>query len=96
MSWALRLIGGRNLELNAASVTLAESLSASLQTAARLAPDRRMQRALVLGVVGLALRIAGAAAMWGAGPARCSLAISASAMLCARAGGRLRGMLLPR
>jgi hypothetical protein len=37
--------------------------------AARLAPDRPMTHALVLGVVGLALSIAGAAATWNAGPA---------------------------
>jgi len=36
--------------------------------AARLAPDRPMQHALVLGFVGLALSIAGAVATWNAGP----------------------------
>jgi hypothetical protein len=37
--------------------------------AARLAPDRPMTHALVLGVVGLAVSIAGAVATWNAGPA---------------------------
>ena len=64
--------------------------------AARLAPDRPMQHALAYGVVGLALSIAGAVAMWDAGPAWYSLAIIAIAMPCAWAGGRLRGMQLPR
>jgi hypothetical protein len=36
--------------------------------AARLAPDRPMQHALVLGAVGLALSIAGAVGTWNAGP----------------------------
>ena len=62
--------------------------------AARLAPDRPMQHALALGVVGLVLSIAGAVAMWDAGPAWYSLAIIAIAMPCAWAGGRLRGMQL--
>jgi hypothetical protein len=37
--------------------------------AARLAPDRPMTHALMLGVVGLALGIAGTVATWNAGPA---------------------------
>ena len=36
--------------------------------AARLAPDRPVQHALALGVIGLAVSIAGAVAMWDAGP----------------------------
>ena len=62
--------------------------------AARLAPDRPMQHALALGVVGLVLSIAGAVAMWDAGPAWFSLAVIAIAMPCAWAGGRLRDMPL--
>lgn len=62
--------------------------------AARLAPDRPMQHALALGVVGLALSTAGAVAMWGAGPPRYSLAGIAITMPCAWVGGRLRGMQL--
>ena len=68
--------------------------------AARLAPDRPMQHALVYGVVGLASSIAGTVATWNAGPAFgprwYPLALVATAMPCAWAGGRLRGMQLPR
>lgn len=64
--------------------------------AARLAPDRPMQHALALGVVGLAFSIAGAVATWGRGPefgpAGYSLAVIAIVMPCAWAGGRLGGM----
>lgn len=61
---------------------------------ARLAPDRPMRHALALGVVGLVVSIAGAVAMWDAGPAWYSLAIIAISMPCAWAGGRLRVMQL--
>lgn len=57
--------------------------------AARLAPDRPMQHALALGAVGLAFSIAGAVAMWDAGPGWYNLAVIAIAMPCAWAGGRL-------
>jgi surface polysaccharide O-acyltransferase-like enzyme len=64
--------------------------------AARLAPDRPMQHALALGVVGLAISIAGAAATWNAGPTFgpkwYPLAVIAIALPCAWAGGRLREM----
>ena len=56
--------------------------------AARLAPDRPMKHALILGVVGLVLSIAGAAAMWDAGPAWYSLAIIAISLPCAWVGGK--------
>lgn len=36
---------------------------------ARLAPDRPMQRALILGLVGLVLSTIGAVATWNGGPA---------------------------
>jgi hypothetical protein len=66
--------------------------------AARLAPDRPMQHALVLGVVGLVLSIAGAAATWnrgpGFGPKWYPLAVIAIALPCAWVGGRLRVMQL--
>jgi hypothetical protein len=58
---------------------------------ARLAPNRPMQHALVLGAIGLVLSIVGAVVMWDAGPAWYSLAIIAIAMPCAWAGGKLRG-----
>ena len=68
--------------------------------AARLAPDRPMQHALVYGAIGLVVSIVGAMATWNAGPAFgprwYPLALVATAMPCAWAGGRLRGMQLPR
>ena len=64
--------------------------------AARLAPDRPMQHALVLGVVGLALSIAGAVGTWnaGLGPTWYPLALVATALPCAWVGGKLRAMQL--
>jgi hypothetical protein len=56
---------------------------------ARLAPSRPMQHALVLGGIGLVLSIAGAAAMWDAGPAWYPIGLAASALPCAWLGGRL-------
>ena len=58
---------------------------------ARLAPDRPLRHALALGAVGLCLSIAGAVAMWNAGPAWYPLAVAASALPCAWLGGRLHG-----
>jgi hypothetical protein len=57
---------------------------------ARLAPDRPMGHALVLGAIGLVLSIAGAVAMWDAGPSWYPIAVAASALPCAWLGGRLR------
>ena len=57
--------------------------------AARLAPDRPMQHAVALGVVGVVLSTAGAVAMWEAGPAWYSLAVIAISLPCAWVGGRL-------
>jgi surface polysaccharide O-acyltransferase-like enzyme len=66
--------------------------------AARLAPDRPMLHALALGVVGVAVSIAGTVATWNRGPAFgpkwYPLALIALAMPCAWAGGRLREMQL--
>ena len=64
--------------------------------AARLAPDRPMQHALVLGVLGLVVSIVGAMVTWnrGLGPHWYPLALVATAMPCAWAGGRLRVMQL--
>ena len=56
---------------------------------ARLAPDRPMQHALALGVVGVLLGTAGTVAMWNAGPAWYPLALVALTMPCAWLGGRL-------
>lgn len=66
--------------------------------AARLAPDRPMQHALALGVVGLALSIAGAVGTWNAGPEYgpkwFTLALVATALPCAWVGSKLRAMQL--
>jgi hypothetical protein len=65
---------------------------------ARLAPDRPMAHALVGGVVGFALSIAGALVTWNKGPAFgphwYPLALVATAVPCAWAGGKLRVMQL--
>jgi len=61
---------------------------------ARLAPNRPMQHALVGGVIGLVLSIAGAVATWNRGPEFgphwYPLALIATVMPCAWAGGKLR------
>src|SRR5512143_3101719 len=61
---------------------------------ARLAPRRPMAHAIVLGVVGLAVGIAGAAATWSRGPEFgphwYPISIAAIALPCSWAGGRLR------
>jgi hypothetical protein len=60
---------------------------------ARLAPARPMRYALILGVVGLVLSIAGAAATWDKGPAFgpkwYPLALVASAIPCSWLGAKL-------
>lgn len=60
---------------------------------ARLAPDRPMRHALVLGIVGVILSTAGAIATWNRGPAFgphwYPLALIASALPCAWVGGLL-------
>jgi hypothetical protein len=47
---------------------------------AKLAPSKPMKHALILGAVGLALSIAGAAAMWGAGPAWYPIGLALSSL----------------
>jgi multisubunit Na+/H+ antiporter MnhB subunit len=65
---------------------------------ARLAPDRRMQHALVAGAIGLAVSIVGAAATWNKGPAFgphwYPLALIVLAMPQAWVGGKLGLMQL--
>ena len=56
---------------------------------ARLAPDRPMRHALALGAIGLVLSIAGAVALWNAGPAWYPIALAASALPCAWLGARI-------
>jgi peptidoglycan/LPS O-acetylase OafA/YrhL len=62
--------------------------------AARLAPDKPMQHALTLGVIGVALSVAGTVATWNKGPEFgphwYPLALIALAMPCAWIGARLR------
>ena len=62
--------------------------------AARLAPYRPMWHAMVLGVVGLVVSLAGAAATWNhqppLGPHWYALAIAAISIPCAWLGGKLR------
>jgi hypothetical protein len=66
--------------------------------AAWLAPDRPMQHALALGVVGVGISTAGALVTWNAGPAFgpkwYPLAVIAISLPCAWVGGRLREMQL--
>jgi peptidoglycan/LPS O-acetylase OafA/YrhL len=61
--------------------------------AARLAPDRPMQHALILGVIGLVVSIAGAVATWNTeppiGPHWYALAIAAISIPCAWLGGKI-------
>lgn len=63
---------------------------------ARLAPDQPMRHALVGGIAGFTLSIAGAAATWnrGFGPHWYPIAVAAIAMPCAWVGGKLRLMQL--
>ncbi|HEU4885560.1 MAG TPA: hypothetical protein VFT45_25170 [Longimicrobium sp.] len=61
---------------------------------ARLAPDQPMRHALALGLIGVALSTAGAAAMWEFGPGWYSLAIIAIALPCAWTGARLHAAQL--
>ena len=62
----------------------------------RLAPDREMRHAMVLGAIGVAVGIIGAAATWNRGPEFrpkwYSLAILAIPLPCAWLGGRLHGL----
>jgi peptidoglycan/LPS O-acetylase OafA/YrhL len=66
--------------------------------AARLAPDRPMKHALVLGFIGLALCIVGLVATWNAGPELgprwYPIALVVTALPCAWVGGKLRAMQL--
>lgn len=62
---------------------------------ARLAPDRPMQHALVLGVIGIVISAAGAAATWNRGPEFgphwYPLLLVAVSLPCAWLGGALYG-----
>jgi hypothetical protein len=56
---------------------------------ARLAPDRPLGHALVLGGIGVVLSAIGAAVMWDAGPAWYPLSLVVIALPCAWVGTRL-------
>jgi peptidoglycan/LPS O-acetylase OafA/YrhL len=66
--------------------------------AARLARDRPMKHALVLGVIGLAVSVVGLVATWNAGPELgprwYPLALVVTALPCAWLGGKLRDIQL--
>ena len=66
--------------------------------ASRLGPDKPMKHALVLGVVGLIVSIAGAAVTWNKGPEFgphwYPVALIVTAIPCAWLGGKLRIMQL--
>src|SRR5712671_6505431 len=65
---------------------------------ARLAPDRPMRHALLFGAVGVVISAAGAVATWRLGPEFgpkwYPLALVATSLPCAWAGGKLREMQL--
>lgn len=60
--------------------------------AARLAPARPQQHAIVLGIIGVILSLAGAVATWnsGLGPQWYALGLAVVSLPCAWIGGRLR------
>jgi hypothetical protein len=63
---------------------------------ARLAPNRPMLHAIVLGAIGLVMCLVGAVATWNAdlGPAWYSVALVVTALPCAWIGGKLRVLQL--
>lgn len=84
--WEVRM--GDSLFVLALSYRIVYGVAGCYLTA-RLAPDRPMLHALVLGAVGVVFSTAGAVAMWDAGPAWYSLGVIAIAMPCAWAGAKL-------
>ena len=64
--------------------------------AARLAPDRPMWHAMVLGWIGFVISLIGAAVTWNTqppvGPHWYALAVAVISLVCAWIGGRLREM----
>jgi len=63
---------------------------------ARLAPDRPMRHALILGLLGLILNVVGSVQMWDTAPAWYHLVAIAMVMPYAWLGGRLRERQLER
>lgn len=64
--------------------------------AARLAPNKPMRHALILGVLGLVFNIAGSMAMWNTAPAWYHVTALALVMPYAWLGGRIRERQLER
>jgi len=95
--WGASMIGFDAALLLATAYRILFGIAGSYVTA-RLAPDRPMQHALVGGVAGFALSIAGAVATWNKGPAFgphwYPLALVVTALPTAWAGGKLRLMQL--
>jgi len=95
--WGASMVGFDGALLLATAYRILFGVAGSYLTA-RLAPDRPMQHALVGGVVGFALSIAGAVATWNKGPAFgphwYPLALVVTALPTAWAGGKLRLMQL--
>jgi hypothetical protein len=95
--WGASMIGFDAALLLATAYRILFGIAGSYVTA-RLAPNRPMQHALVGGVVGFALSIAGAVATWNKGPAFgphwYPLSLVVTALPTAWAGGKLRLMQL--
>jgi hypothetical protein len=91
--WGASMIGFDGALLLATAYRILFGIAGSYVTA-RLAPDRPMQHAMVGGVVGFALSIAGGVATWNKGPAFgphwYPLALIVTALPTAWAGGKLR------
>lgn len=95
--WGASMIGFDAALLLATAYRILFGIAGSYVTA-RLAPNRPMQHALVGGVAGFALSIAGAVATWNKGPASgphwYPLSLVVTALPTAWAGGKLRLMQL--
>jgi peptidoglycan/LPS O-acetylase OafA/YrhL len=95
--WGQPLTDADALMLLATIYRLVYGIAGSYITA-RLAPNRPVRHALVCGVVGLVICIAGAVATWNGGPAFgphwYPLTLIATAVPCAWLGGQLRVMQL--
>ena len=95
--WGQSMVGFEGALLLATAYRTVYGVAGSYITA-RLAPDRPMPHALVLGALGLAVSILGAAVTWNKGPAFgphwYPLALIVLAMPQAWMGGKLRLMQL--
>jgi hypothetical protein len=91
--WGQRMAD--NLFVLATAYRIVYSVLASY-TVSRIAPRRPMKHALIGGVLGLVVSLAGAAATWSSdlGPHWYSLLLAVIALPCAWLGGKLRLMQL--